>query len=208
MGWTDFLFGGAQVKDLTSPEVRGIANQMANYNPGIGADARYAKKFFNRLGRGHDLSEISPSVQLAQARGARDWTSLQRQIQMNTAMMPGEQTALTAGLLSKGYLQNQDNTGLQALQGAANDISNFSNIYRAGKNSADQLALQGLAGAGNLLMSGRQLVQKKGLFDHLGTIANLASRVIPGIGQATAMVGGMGAMGAGGSSSNPWGYWG
>lgn len=177
MGWMTNLFGGTEVQDTGSPEIYDIANRLANFDPGLGKAGKMAKGYLKLAQKGR-MTEL-PSVQLAIAQGQRGWQDLQRNLQMGTAMMPGEQSGLYAGILAKSQLQSQNNIGLQAMQGAASDISNFSNIFNLAKSNRTNAQLQGLQSAGQLRSQNRQMVQKQGI---LGGLSGIFGSLIPGIG--------------------------
>lgn len=98
-----------------------------NYDWGLGKSGQMAKGYLKDIQKGNfgDL----PSVQMAVAQGSKNWQDLQRQLQMSSAGMGGIQPNQMAGLLMKGQLSNQNNTGMNALQGFSNDLSNFQNAY-------------------------------------------------------------------------------
>lgn len=200
MGFMDFMFGGPSTVDVNDDRIKGIAGQLAGFDPGLGGAGSYAKHFFKHLGRGEDMANFSPGVQLAISQGQRNWTDLQRQLQMSTAMMPGEQQGLSAGLMQTGMLKNQDNTGHNAIAAAAGDISNFANILNLARGQRMNAELQGLTSAGNLLQGGKRIVQKTGLIQGLSQIAGLVGGVMTGIP-------GLGGSGGGGGGANSGGGW-
>ena len=188
MSFLSFLFGGpGDTSNAYKGQEEDLAKQMQNYDPGLGFVGRAAK---GMLKRGLNDPYSLPGVQLAKSQGATNWAGLQRQLQMSSAMMPGEQSGLTAGILSKGYLQNQDQTGQAVLGAYGSDIKQFSDIFNLARGQRIGAEMAGMQGAGqiygnlaNQQFQRQQLAgQKPGLFQMLGQVANLASAFVPGLG--------------------------
>lgn len=185
MGFMDFLFGGTKTVNTNTSEMDDMARSMfQNADPGLGAAGKMAKGYLKKIRQGR-MTDL-PSVMLAQGQGATDWRELQRGIQMNTAMMPGQQQGLTAGLLSKGFLQNQDQTGMRALQGAANDISNFSNIYDVARGRRINATLAGQTAGLEGMQRGRSVQRTTGLLQGLGEFAKNIAPLAAGFNTAPA----------------------
>lgn len=179
MSFMDFLFGGTKTVNTNTGEMDNMARSMfQNADPGLGAAGKMAKGYLKAVRQGN-MTDL-PSVGLAIARGATDWKELQRNLQMNTAMMPGEQSALTAGLLSKGRLQNQNQTGMNAMQGAANDISNFSNIFSQARQQRISATQQGQEMGLMGMQRGRSVQKTTGLLQGLGQLAGQVGSLAAG----------------------------
>jgi hypothetical protein len=179
------IFGGSTTIDpntsQSKQDLNQLFNQFSNYDPGLGAAGQMAKGYLKdvRQGKMGDL----PSVQLAVAQGANNWKNLQRTLQMNSAAYGGQQPGLAGGLLMKGQLANQDQTGMQALSGAANDISNFSNIFSQARGQRINANLQG----GQLGLEAAMGLQNKigstpGILGALAATANSAAKMSGGLG--------------------------
>lgn len=185
MSFLGSLFGQTKVTSTMTPQLQDIINQLQNYDPGLGAAGQFAKHNL-KLMRNGQFSEL-PEVAYAQAQGAKNWQNLQRSIQMSTATMPGDQAGLRAGLLMKGQLSNQDNTGHQALGAAANAAQYYGNMFNMAKNMRTQAGLQGLLGAGNLIQGSQHVTQQQGI---LGQLAGAAGAVAPFFNHASSPSGG------------------
>lgn len=192
MGWMDSLFGGSKTVDINDDEIKNMARGLYNFDPGLGMAGGLAKHYLKSVRQGK-MTDL-PSVQLAISQGQRNWTDLQRNLQMNTAMMPGEQQGMTAGLQMEGMLKNQNNTGMGALQGAANDISNFSQIFDMARGQRINAELTGMQAGANILQRGKQRVQTKGI---IPGIMEIAGPLLGGL------AGGLGSGGGGGGGGNP-----